>query len=205
MVVKVQRPGIHDVMSRDITLLKKGAGLLKVTPVAGLVDFNQVLDEMWTVAQQEMNYVIEADNLERFHALNADVAFVTCPEVCREYTTGNVLTMEFVKGIAVNDREKLLSLGYDLEEIGTKLADNYIRQVLEDGFFHADPHPGNIRVRDGKIVWIDMGMMGVLGDRERRLISQCVLAMARNDTRRVVSTVMQLGEFHKPVDKRRLT
>ena len=205
MVVKVQRPGIHDVMSRDITLLKKGAALLKVTPVAGLVDFNQVLDEMWTVAQQEMNYVIEADNLERFHALNADVAFVTCPEVSREYTTTNVLTMEFVKGIAVNDKEKLLARGYDLEEIGTKLADNYIRQVLEDGFFHADPLPGNIRIRDGKIVWIDMGMMGVLGDRDRRLIAQCVLAMARGDTRRVVSTVMQLGEFHKPVDKRRLT
>lgn len=75
VVVKVQREGIHDIMSRDIMLLKQACKLLKYAPVGGLVDFNQVLDEMWIVAQEEMNFQTEAANLERFHALNQDVAF----------------------------------------------------------------------------------------------------------------------------------
>ena len=205
VVVKVQRQGIHDIMSRDIALLKQGSKLLKVTPVSGLVDLEQVLDEMWTVAQQEMNYLTEAANLERFRKLNSEVAFATCPEVYPEYTTTSVLAMEFIDGVGIDDKEELLARGYDLEEIGTKLADNYIRQILEDGFFHADPHPGNIRVREGKIVWIDMGMMGTLGDRERKLIAQCILSMARSDIKGCVNAILKLGEFHKDVDKRQLT
>lgn len=65
-------------------------------------------------------------------------------------------------------RRGFLKDGYDLEEIGSKLIDNYIRQVIEDGFFHADPHPGNVKIRNGKIVWIDMGMMGRLSEHDKR-------------------------------------
>ena len=103
VVVKVQREGIHDVMSRDIILLKQACRLLKYTPVSGLVDFNQVLDEMWLVAQEEMNFQTEAANLERFHRLNEDVAFVTSPQLHREYTTTHVLVMERIDGIAIDD------------------------------------------------------------------------------------------------------
>ena len=152
VVVKVQRDGIHDVMNRDILLLKRACKMLEYTPASGLVNFNQVLDEMWVVAQEEMNFLTEATNLERFRALNADVAFVTSPMLYREWTTTHVLVMERIDGIAIDDREALLAGGYDPAEIGAKLADNYVRQIMEDGFFHADPHPGNLRVRDGKIV-----------------------------------------------------
>ena len=162
VVVKVQREGIHDIMSRDIMLLKQACKLLKYTPVGGLVDFNQVLDEMWLVAQEEMNFQTEAANLEKFHKLNEEVNFVASPTLFREYTTTHVLVMERIDGYAIDDHEKLTQAGYDLAEIGAKLADNYVKQIMEDGFFHADPHPGNLRVRDGKIVWLDMGMMGSL-------------------------------------------
>ena len=181
VVVKVQRQGIHDVMNRDIILLKRAAELVKYTPHKGLVDFNRVLDEMWIVAQQEMNFLTEASNLETFTRLNADVAFVSAPKLYPMYTTASVLVMENVEGIPINEKDALRAAGYDLNEIGSKLADNYVKQITEDGFFHADPHPGNIRIRDGKIVFLDMGMMGTLSERDRRTISQAVEGVARND------------------------
>ena len=204
VVVKVQREGIHEIMSRDIMLLKQACKLLKYTPVNELVDFNQVLDEMWLTAQEEMNFQTEAANLEKFRALNESVAFVTSPKLYREFTTTNVLVMERIDGLAIDDKSALAAEGYDLSEIGAKLADNYIRQIMTDGFFHADPHPGNLRVRDGKIVWLDMGMMGTLSDRERDLIGKAVTGIARNDINLVRDAVLGLGVFHGETDRRQL-
>ena len=204
VVVKVQREGIHNVMNRDIMLLKQACKLLKYSPVSGLVDFNQVLDEMWVVAQEEMNFLTEAANLERFHSLNADVAFVTSPALYREYTTTQVLVMERIDGAGIDDRAALGAGGYDPAEIGAKLADNYVKQIMEDGFFHADPHPGNLRVREGKIVWLDMGMMGTLTDRQRELVGRAITGVARGDINLCRDAVLGLGEFHGETDKRRL-
>lgn len=204
VVVKVQREGIHDLMSRDIMLLKQACRLLKYAPVSGLVDLNQVLDEMWLVAQEEMNFQTEAANLERFRRLNEEVAFVTSPELYRAYTTTQVLMMERIDGIAIDDHEALQNEGYDLAEIGAKLADNYVRQIMEDGFFHADPHPGNLRVRDGKIVWLDMGMMGSLSEKQRTLIGKAIMGIARGDIKACRDAVLGLGEFREKADKRQL-
>ena len=190
VVVKVQRQGIHDVMNRDIH--------------KGLVDFNRVLDEMWIVAQQEMNFLTEASNLETFTRLNADVAFVSAPKLYPMYTTASVLVMENVEGIPINEKDALRAAGYDLNEIGSKLADNYVKQITEDGFFHADPHPGNIRIRDGKIVFLDMGMMGTLSERDRRTISQAVEGVARNDPEACLEAVLKLGVVSGDVDRRQL-
>ena len=110
-------------MSRDIILLKQACKVLKYTPAGSLVDFNQVLDEMWVVAQEEMNFQTEAANLERFHALNQDVVFVTSPILYRAYTTTNVLVMERIDGMGIDEHDKLVEAGYDLAEIGAKLAD----------------------------------------------------------------------------------
>ena len=93
---------------------------------------------------------------------------------------------------------------YDLAEIGAKLADNYVRQIMDDGFFHADPHPGNLRVRDGKIVWLDMGMMGTLSEQQRALISKAIVGIARGDINACRDAVLGLGEFREKADKRQL-
>ena len=77
-----------------------------------------------------------------------------------EYCTEEVLVMEYVDGISIRDTKRLLENGYDLEEIGVKVMDNYATQIMEHGFFHADPHPGNILVKDGKVIYIDLGIMG---------------------------------------------
>ena len=204
VVVKVQRPNIYEMMGRDIMLLKKGCRLLKYTPVSGVVDLQGVLDEMWTVAQQEMNFLNEAANLEKFYALNEDVAFVTSPKIYREYTTRQILVMENIIGLPVDDVERLREEGYDPDEIGAKLADNYIKQIIGDGFFHADPHPGNLKIRDGKIVYLDMGMMGTLSEKERKLVGEAVAGVASGEISVCVDAVLGLGIFHKRPDRRSL-
>ncbi len=204
VVVKVQREGIHQMMSRDIILLKQACKILQYTPAGGLVDFNQVLDEMWVVAQEEMNFQTEASNLEKFRELNQNVAFVTSPLLYRTYTTGNVLVMERIDGMGIDEADKLTEAGYDPAEIGAKLADNYVKQIIDDGFFHADPHPGNIRIRDGKIVWIDMGMMGTLNEKQRRMIGHAITGVARGDITMVRDAVLALGQFKGEPDKRKL-
>lgn len=137
VVVKVQRQGIYDTMSRDIALLHRAVRVLKYTGASELVDFNKVLDEIWAVAQQEMNFLTEAANLEEFRQLSEEVAFVTCPKLYRAYTTTQVLVMEFIDGYGVDEKQRLLDAGYDLSEIGRKLADHYVKQVVDDGFFQS--------------------------------------------------------------------
>lgn len=204
VVVKVQRKGIYDTMSRDIGLLHKAVKLLPPVKMKGLVDLDMVLDELWSVTQEEMNFLVEAANMEEFARKNEDVVFTGTPKLYKEYTTTHVLVMEYIDGIAVDDKEKLLENGYDLKEIGTKLVDNFIKQVMEDGFFHADPHPGNVKIRDGKIIWIDMGMMGRLTERDKDLIAEAVRGVAANDVGLLLEVVMALGEFRGKPDQSQL-
>ena len=204
VVIKVQRKGIYETMARDIGLMHKAVRLMPPVSIKGAVDLNMVLSELWTVTQEEMNFLTEAANISEFAKKNKGVAFVKVPILYREYTTTHVLVMEYIDGIAINDKEKLLQNGYDLNEIGSKFVDNFIRQVIEDGFFHADPHPGNVRIQGGRIVWIDMGMMGRLTERDRQLISQAVEGVAFKDIGKIQDAVLTLGEFKGKPDHSRL-
>ena len=204
VVVKVQRKGIYEVMARDIGLLHKAAKLLPVTTLRGLVDLDMVLDELWMTTQEEMNFLTEAANAEEFARKNQDVVFVETPKLYREHTTTHVLVMEYVEGFPINAREDLLENGYDLKEIGRKFVDNYIKQVMEDGFFHADPHPGNVRIRGGKIVWLDMGMMERLTERDRELIGEVIRGVASGDIGLIQEAVLALGDFRGKPDRNRL-
>ena len=204
VVVKVQRKGIHDIMSRDITMLHKAVRLVPPVPIKGIVDFDMVLDEMWAVAQEEMNFLTEASNMEEFARNNKDIVFAATPCLYREYTTSCVLVMEYIDGYRIDDKENLQKDGYDLNEIGSKLVDNYIKQVIEDGFFHADPHPGNVHIRDGKIVWMDMGMMGRLSERDKKEIGKAVTGIALNDIGMIQDAVLAVGDFRGEPDTARL-
>ena len=205
VIVKVERKGIYDIMARDIGLLKRAVGILP--PVGGLknvVDLEMVLDEIWSTAQEEMDFLKEAANMEEFTRNNQGIRYIRCPKLYHEYTTSRVLVMEYIGGCPVDDKETLLAEGYDLGEIGRKLVNNYIKQVMEDGFFHADPHPGNVKVMDGKIVWIDMGMMGRLSYRDRNLMAQAVRAIAVGDIALLEATITDLGEIQGKVDSGKL-
>ncbi|SDB29833.1 ABC1 kinase family protein [Eubacterium oxidoreducens] len=204
VVMKVQREGVYEKMSRDMALLHRGMKLFRYRSYFDAVDFDEILDEMWAVAQEEMNFLIEASNIEEFARLNEEVAFVTCPVLYRKYTTPQVLIMELIDGCGVDERDKLLANGYNLEEVCRKMVDNYLKQILEDGFFHADPHPGNLRIRDGKIVWIDMGMMGRLTPRARSLLDDIIAGIATQDINRIKDGLLAIGEPTDRIDHHKL-
>lgn len=194
VVVKVQRPGIYEIMSKDIVLLKRAATLLKVISRSqDVVDFNMVLDEMWAIAKQEMDFLMEADHIDEFRHLNSDIEYVSCPQVYRQLTTQHILVMEFIEGIRLDDFDGIKAQGYDITKLGQKLGENYVKQIIEDGYFHADPHPGNIWIRNGKIVWLDLGMMGRLSNKDRTAIRKAIFALAQHDTFEMKAAVLSLG------------
>lgn len=194
VAVKVQRPGIRAMMARDIKLMRKLAKLVKMAGgVTNVLDFNAILDEMWFVSQQEMDFLIEAKQAEEFHERNKEILYTASPAVRQELTTSKVLVMEYIDGTQIDDLHTLRELGYDLREIGMKLADSYVKQVIDDAFFHADPHPGNLRIRDGKIVWIDLGMMGRLTSRDQQLFRDAVQAVVENDVSSLKTILLTMG------------
>lgn len=205
VIIKVERKGIYDTMARDIGLLHR---LVKLIPPVGdfknLVDLDMVLDELWSVAQEEMDFLKEAANMDEFSRNNASVQYVTTPKLYHEYSTGHVLVMEYIDGYPLDDVESLQNAGYDMDEIGTKFINNFIKQVMDDGFFHADPHPGNVKIRDGKIVWIDMGMMGRLSEKDRRTMIKGIRGIALHDISMVENSVLEIGEFRGKPDRERL-
>lgn len=205
VIIKVERKEIYDTMARDIGLLHR---LVKLIPPVGdfknLVDLDMVLDELWSVAQEEMDFLKEAANMDEFSRNNASVQYVTTPKLYHEYSTGHVLVMEYIDGYSLDDVESLQNAGYDMDEIGTKFVNNFIKQVMDDGFFHADPHPGNVKIRDGKIVWIDMGMMGRLSEKDRRTMIKGIRGIALHDISMVEDSVLEIGEFRGKPDRERL-
>jgi len=195
VAVKVQRPRIHEIMAKDIMIFKRATRIMRIVSKIGeVVDFNMMLDEMWAVAQQEMDFIVEARHLEQFREFNRHIEYITCPKVFTEFSTARVLVMEFIEGIPVDEIPRLTEKSYDMTEIGNKLADNYVKQILEDGFFHADPHPGNIHICDGKIVWIDLGMMGTLSARDREMFKRAALAIAGNDVYELAMAMLTIGD-----------
>ncbi len=205
VVVKVQRPGIYETMAQDARLLHRISGLLRIAARTGkVVDLDAAVDEMWAAAQQEMDFLVEAEHIREFADRNADVRYVAFPAVESALTTRRVLVMEMVEGIAVDDAAALQAGGYDTKEVAVKIGANYLKQVVEDGLFHADPHPGNIRLRGGKIVWLDLGMVGRLSARHRQLFREAVSAAADNDAYALTDVVAALGSGGTEMDRNRL-
>ena len=147
-----------------------------------MLDLNDVVEEMWSTFLEETDFRREAENLQRFAALNKDCKFISCPHVYPEYSSEYALVMEYVEGIPIYEHAKLKKAGYHLAEIGEKILDNYASQILDDGFFHADPHPGNIIIRGGKIVYIDLGIMGRLTPNERAGFGKIVQSVGMGDS-----------------------
>lgn len=203
VVLKVQRRGIYGTMERDVAMMQR---MLRFVPPAlkGFVDLERVISEFWSAAKEEMDFLLEAANMKIFSKNNENVVFVASPKLYSELTTAQVLVMEYIDGYSVSDTHTLEQEGYDLVEIGEKLADNYVRQIMQDGFFHADPHPGNLRIRGGKIVWFDMGMMGRLTPRDKSLIAKAVKAIARGNNSELVDVILALGIFHGKPNRIRL-
>ncbi|MBQ9069655.1 MAG: AarF/ABC1/UbiB kinase family protein [Eggerthellaceae bacterium] len=178
VAIKVQRPGVRETMAQDIDIMRQLArGVSHFAKEDLMLNAQEVVEEIWETFLEETDFDREAENLEIFRRLNAPVVFIDCPHVYRDLCSERCLVMEYVEGIPIYKHDDLVKAGYDLEEIGEKILDNYATQVLDHGFFHADPHPGNIIIREGKIVYIDLGLMGHLAPTERAGFNAIVTAV----------------------------
>lgn len=147
-----------------------------------------------------MDFTSELHNLMRFHDELADEEGVTSPVAYPQYSCESVLVMEFVQGTEISHTQALREQGIDVSALARRVCQSYVTQVLDDGFFHADPHPGNILVRDGEVVWIDLGMVGTLTVSERMLVGKVFTAVATDNAYLLKEAVMGLVHVLGPVD-----
>ncbi len=205
VVIKVQRQNIKETMIADIKVLKKAIGILHVQKLfKNIISFDEVLDELLSTTLEEMNFLTEASHIEEFTTINKELKYIKVPKVYKNLTTEKVLVMEYIDGSNISEIDSLESLGYDLDEIGIKLAENYIYQAIDVGYFHADPHPNNIIITDGKIGYIDFGMMGRLNHRNKEILKRCIIAIFNNDIKEVERNLLILGETKGDINHNRL-
>lgn len=201
VVVKVQRTGIREQMETDIAMLKKAAGLLSLNKViSGIVDPKEVVEEFRQSVLQELDFTHEAQNAIRFRTQNEGFDCIYVPRIYEEFSRENILVMEDIEGMEIDNYPALNDAGYVRSEIAMKLGMNYADQIIHHGFFHADPHSGNLKIRDGQIVWLDFGMMGEISASETALLSQAVYAMGTKDHTKLTDVILTIGSAPADLD-----
>lgn len=204
VIVKIQRPHIDEKMRMDIYILQRIVRLTRTKFADALIDPEEALDELLYATELELNFKNEADNIKTFRELNANVNFVYAPDVIWEISSNRVLTLEKINGFKVDDISKLNEGGYDLNDLARKLALGYLKQILDDGFFHGDPHPGNILIREGKICFIDFGIVGRFSKSLRESLNEALVAAAFKDPNKLISVLMSISIKKGYINKNRL-
>lgn len=199
VVVKVQRPGLKDLFDIDLKNLRVIAEYLqKIDPKSDGAkrDWVAIYDECASVLYQEIDYTQEAANAELFASNFKNMDYVKVPKIFWEYTTPQVLTMEYVPGIKINRIQALDELGVDRKRLGRYAVESYLEQILTHGFFHADPHPGNIAVDDvngGRLIFYDFGMMGSISSNIREGLLDTFYGVYEKDPDKVLQAMIQMG------------
>ncbi len=194
VAIKIQRPGVKATMAQDIDIMRMVARQAsRFMKDEQMLDLRDVVEELWATFLEETDFQREAANLEEFARLNENVAFIDCPKVYPELCGEFVLVMEYIDGIPILALDRLRAAGYNLEEIGEKILDNYATQILDHGFFHADPHPGNLLIRSGKIVYIDLGIMGRLSPRDRAGFGDIIQAVGVESSTELKDALMSFA------------
>ncbi|HHV73530.1 MULTISPECIES: 2-polyprenylphenol 6-hydroxylase [unclassified Thermoanaerobacterium] len=205
VVVKVQRPGVYEKITADIIILKTIAKILNERLTDSPVDFLDVVNELSESLLNELDYTLEGNNADKFRENFINESYVYIPKIYWEYTTKKVLTMEYIDGISVKNKEKLRDSGFDLKKIAYNGAMSIFMQIFVYGFFHGDPHPGNILIRrDGKLSYIDFGIVGYIDRSNREMIVELFKAFVDNDTDEVVSILTDMDAIRDGVNIRHL-
>lgn len=212
VVVKIQRPNIELLIRTDLKALRTVSTWLKrYPPLRRRMDVDLFLDEFTRVLYEEIDYLHEGDNAERFAKLFLSTPNVRVPRVYWSHTTRRVLTLENVYGIKIVDYEKISAAGISRQEVASRLLDTYLKQIFEDGFFHADPHPGNLFVTPletgaspsptppsessnaWELTFVDFGMTGQVPENVRRGLREMLIGIGTQDAHRVVQSYKILG------------
>jgi ubiquinone biosynthesis protein len=203
VVVKVRRPGVVEQVNEDLEILKE----LAVTAsrhwkFADRYDLTGLVEEFSHTLRSELDYIREGHNAERFAENFADDPRIHVPRVFWEATTSRVLTMERIRGIKINDLKALDEQGTDRRWLADYATNAVLKMVCEDGFFHADPHPGNFFIEpNGTVGLIDFGMVGVLDEQTQEVLAELLIAINHQDADRLVDVFLDLGVTRKRINR----
>lgn len=202
VVVKVQRPGVRRIVEVDLEIMVELASLIEHHVEGWRVHRpSAIVREIARTLQEEIDFTVEAAHMERFAWQFSGEAAIYLPKVCHEATTRQVLTMEYVDGLKASRLMEPEAAGLDRGEIAQRIADLVMRQIFVHGFFHADPHPGNIHVLPGNVIcFLDFGMMGYLDSRGREAFADLVWGIARRNEISVAGALLKLAsaEYEPP-------
>jgi len=179
VVVKVQRPGIREQIETDINILSAVAGLLEKYVTESLF-FNPrgIVEEFSRTVRKELDFILEAKNGFRFKRNFASTPEVYIPAIYSDFTTDKILIMERVEGVRIDNIPAIVQMGLDRKKLARVGVEAFFKQVLDDGFFHADPHPGNIfAMKDGRLAFMDFGIVGRVSDELRETMASTLLAI----------------------------
>ena len=216
VVVKIQRPYIEQLIEVDLSALRRvGGWLQKYPPVAKRVDVPSLVEEFSTTIREEVDYLAEGRNAEIFSENFKEVPRVHVPRVVWTHTTRRVLTLEDVFAIKITDYEAISAAGIDRAGVARQLLDTYLKQIFEDGFFHADPHPGNLFVTPlagqteaGETAWrltfVDFGMVGHVPDTLRAGLREMLVAVGMQDAARLIHSFQTLHVLLPSADLKQL-
>lgn len=214
VVVKIQRPDIETIITIDLKALRTvGAWLKRYRPLRRRANVDALLDEFSRTLYQEIDYLTEGKNAETFAGNFTNFPGIRVPEVVWTHTTRRALTLENVWAIKITDYAAIEAAGIDRAEVASRLLKTYLKQIFEDGFFHADPHPGNLFVdpvipsgdendqpaqKDGqKTAWqltfIDFGMVGHVPTNLRSALRELLIGVGTQDARRVIKAYQLMG------------
>jgi len=204
VVVKVQRPSIELIVEVDLSALERvGNWLMRYRPIREHADVPALLREFSTTVREEIDYLHEAENAERFFENFKDDLDVHVPRVVKGVSTLRVLTLEDVYAIKITDYVEITRAGIDRSDVANKLLDTYLKQIFEDGFVHADPHPGNLFVtpldadddppRRWKLTFVDFGMTARVPENVREGLREMLIGVGTKDASRVVGSYQRLG------------
>lgn len=201
VIIKVQRPDMEENLLRDIRLFSR---LLELTPEVikdFVVDAEIALAEVEASTKTELDFRNEVKAIQRFRENNKERPVIAAPKAILKYTSKRVLVEEYVEGITGLQKDKLLAAGYGKKDFVEKFVYTFLTQVFEDGFFHGDPHPGNIIIRDQQIVYIDFGLFGELSDANRKNLLEILEAIVLEDVDKLMNLLLQMAIVKQEVDR----
>jgi len=196
VAIKVQRPGIEAIIKADIQILNDIAGLMMRSTELSSLRPKEMVAAFESTILGELNFLQEATHFRKFNERFMDDREVKIPKPFPEFCRKNVITLEFLDGIKISDVKTLEEKGYDLKLIAQRGFDAYFKQIFEWGYFHADPHPGNLTILPGNVVGIlDFGMVGKLSDRDKNSLVEFIIGLGRDDLSRIVENIEKLQGF----------
>ncbi|NCR08905.1 MAG: AarF/ABC1/UbiB kinase family protein [Microcystis aeruginosa LG13-11] len=201
VVIKVQRPNLEGLFNLDFELLHRLTRWLNIFPAVKKYNLEAIYQEFFELLFQEIDYIHEGKNADRFRENFKNYPQVKVPLVYWQYTTRKVLTLEYVPGIKVDDRETLLANNINVDGIIQLGICSYLKQLLQDGFFQSDPHPGNMAVsQEGELIFYDFGTMFELKSVAKDQMIETFFAILRKDTETVLKTLIYMGLIEPVVD-----